>query len=85
MQNEGFERNMKIKINKIDVPNHMQKHDIIDDLENIIKNKDECKTMQQVLGIEMVFRGFIVTDWFRADANCKDYEELNKKIVELCM
>ena len=56
---------------------------MIDDIENLIENKDEHKTMQQVLGIEMVFRGFIVTEWHGADAKFKDYEKLNKKNRQL--
>ena len=38
----------------------------------MINNRDEYKKMQKVLGMEMVFRGFVVTDWFRADINCKE-------------
>lgn len=34
--------------------------------------------MQQVIGIEMIFRGFIVKDWFRVDKNYTNYEEINK-------
>lgn len=55
----------------------------MDDIENFLNGNDGTKTMQRVLRVNMIFRGFIVKDWHGENRNCKKYQKLNKKLVKL--
>ena len=57
---------------------------MINDIENYLFDKEKYVTMQQVLGIDMLFRGFIVKDWFGKDQNACKYGMYNKAIIKLC-
>ena len=54
------------------------------DIENYLENKEDMNTMQQVIGHNMVFRGFIVKDWFGKNKNESKYVKYNKVITKLC-
>ena len=55
IENENFMRNMSLEIEKIEVNKQILKCAMIEDIESMIKNREECKTMQQVIGIEIIF------------------------------
>ena len=40
---------------------------MINDIEKYLNNNEEFITMQQVIGCDVIFRGFIVKDWFGKD------------------
>lgn len=41
--------------------------------------------MQQVLGYDMIFRGFIVKNWFGKNENAHKHGKYNKAITKLCV
>ena len=74
---------MRVEIGKIKIGDVIWRQDIVDDIENFLNGNDRRKKMQRVLGVNMIFRGFIVKDWHGDNRNCKKYLELNKKLVKL--
>ena len=67
--------------------NKEQENDILAMITSIIqvlKNRSQFRTMQQELGVEMIFRGYIVENWFRSIPTNK-YKIFNKIIVCECI
>ena len=58
---------------------------MVDDIEDFLNGNDRLKTKQRILGVSMIFRGFIVKDWHGDNVNCKEYLEFKKAIVKLCV
>lgn len=40
---------------------------MINNVEKYLNKKENFSMMQQVIGIDMIFRGYIVKDWFRVN------------------
>ena len=78
-------RNMKNEVEKIENPEQIQWKLMIDDVEKYMTNREDYCTMQQVLGHDMIFRGFIVKDWFGKNVNAHKYGKHNKAITKLCV
>ena len=58
---------------------------MVNDVENYLVNINNENTMQQVIGNDMIFRGFIVKDWFgngKDELLCRKH---NRVIVKLCV
>ena len=56
---------MKSELIKIENSEYARWNSMIDDIEKYLKNKEEFFTMQQAIGFDLIFRGFIAKDWFR--------------------
>ena len=84
-KNKRFLEMARKEIGKVVVSEECRRMALIEDIENAIYGRNCYKTMQQVIGIEAVFRGFVVIDWFGVDLKSERYKNLNKKIVTLCM
>ena len=50
----------------------------------LFRNKDDVSTMQQLIGYDMIFRSFIVKDWFGKDKEESTHSKYNKVITKLC-
>ena len=68
---------------KIEKKEHMQWNSVIDDIEIYLNNNEEFSTMKQMIGHDMIFRGFIVKDWFRKDQNACKNGACNKATIKL--
>ena len=53
---------------------------ILNNIMQILKDKHQYQTMQQEVGVDMIFRGYIVENWFKNTLTNK-YKALNKIIV----
>ena len=58
---------------------------MIDDIEKYLTNREDYCTMQQVIGYNVIFRGFIVNDWFGKNVNDHKCGKCNKVITKLCV
>ena len=71
-------------IKKTDV----EEHEVLDMLHDIVTylkvNNNRLRTTQQLIGIENVFQGYIVINWFDTDKTFK-YRSVNKIIVKECV
>ena len=45
------------------------------------RDEDECTTSQQHVGLQQLFRGYVVKDWVGANFNCDVCSELNAILV----
>ena len=85
------EKNMKLietlsnELNKLENRENVRWKKMINDLEYYLTNKEDMSTMQQTIGCDMVFRGFIVKDWFGTNRGETKYQIFNKVTVKLCV
>ena len=59
--------------------------DILRYLEDDVEDEDEYETTQRYVGMQEIFRGYIVKNWMGANINCTKYYVLNKVLVYECV
>ena len=72
-KNEAFIKNMRIEIEKIKTDDVACKEDIVANIKDFLNRNDRRRTMQRILGINMIFWGFIVKNWHEENTDCNTY------------
>ena len=57
---------------------------IINDVEKFLGNNENYCAMQQTIRVDIIFRGFIVKDWFSIDTNTRGIINIIEK-QQSCM
>ena len=57
-------------------------NDIFSDVKNYLGGQRDCVTTQGIIGIDKIFRGYIVKNWHGDDEDCESHHEINKIIVK---
>lgn len=84
-KNTKLVERLNTELEKLENKEKVRWKSMVNDIKNYLANINNENAMQQVIGHDVIFRGFIVKDWF---GNGKD-ELLNRKynrvIVKLCV
>jgi len=54
----------------------------IDDIKIFLQNRRPNKIKQTIIGVDTIFRGFIIKDWITTNIKCNQFKEYNKVIVK---
>ena len=76
---------MRSELTKLENSRSIRQRTMTNDIERFLKDNDEYSAMQQVIGYNMLFRGFIVLDWFRKNKDERKYKNYNRTIIKLCV
>ena len=57
---------------------------IIKDITLFLNEKTPIHTNQQIIGLDTLFKGYIVQNWFRIDSN-NEFKDVNKILVKYCI
>ena len=76
---------MKSELTKIENSEHTRWKSMIDNIKKYLKNSKEFCTMQQVMEHNVIFRRFIVRDWFSKNENTCKRCKRNKAMTKLCV
>lgn len=56
-----------------------------DDIRDYLNGVESVPGSQNVIGFKMLFRGYVVRDWFGGNVEETKYEKMNKVIVQSCV
>ena len=57
-------------------------NNILLDVKNYLGGQRDCVTTQGIIGIDKIFRVYVVKDWYGDEEDCESYPEINKIIVK---
>ena len=85
VKNKAFVKNMRKEIGKIKTDDVVRKEEMVEDIEDFLNGNDRRRTLQRIVGINMIFRRFIIKNWHNEDTDRSVCLEVNKKLISLCV
>lgn len=76
---------MKIEIIKLGNHTGIRWTTMISNVDKLLNNKENFSTMKKVIRIDMIFREYILKDWFRINVNTKKHRKYYEEIAKLCV
>lgn len=74
---------LRKELQNIESTQNVRKYTMLEDVENFLNGNEKYKTIKQVIGVDRIFCGHVVKDWFGVDKYHIKHKDLNEKMVQL--
>ena len=58
---------------------------MINDIRKYLIERNDYETNQQYIGFKVLFKGYVIKNWYKANFNATKYAKLNKILIKRCV